>query len=90
MVTIRLTRGGAKKRPFYQIVVADVRSPRDGRYIERIGFFNPVATGGEVPLRLDLPRVDYWLKSGAQPTDRVRQLIKQARREAAPEAPVAA
>lgn len=90
MVTIRLTRGGAKKRPFYQIVVADVRSPRDGRYIERIGFFNPIATGGEVPLRVDLARADHWLSNGAQPTDRVRQLLKQARREAAVETTAAA
>jgi small subunit ribosomal protein S16 len=82
MVTIRLTRGGAKKRPFYQIVVADVRSPRDGRYIERIGFYNPVATGGEVPLRVDRARAEHWIKAGAQPTDRVRQLLKRAAKEA--------
>ena len=83
MVTIRLTRGGAKKHPFYQIVVADIRSARDGRYIERIGFYNPQAKGGEIPLRVDRNRADYWVKCGAQPTDRVAQLLKQAAREAA-------
>lgn len=83
MVTIRLTRGGAKKHPFYQIVVADIRSPRDGRYIERIGFYNPQARGGEIPLRIDRARADYWLKCGAQPTERAAQLLKQAEREAA-------
>ncbi len=90
MVTIRLTRGGAKKHPFYQIVVADIRSARDGRYIERIGFFNPIAKGGEVALRVDRARADHWLKNGAQPTDRVRQLLKQAAREAAAAIPAAA
>jgi small subunit ribosomal protein S16 len=83
MVTIRLSRGGAKKRPFYQVVVADVRSRRDGRYIERIGFFNPIAVGGEVMLRLDRDRADYWLSQGAKPTERVAQLLKTAAREAA-------
>lgn len=90
MVTIRLSRGGAKKRPFYQIVVADVRSSRDGRYIERIGFYNPVATGGEVPLRVDRARADHWIKNGAQPTDRVRQLLKRAAKEAVVDTTVAA
>lgn len=90
MVTIRLTRGGAKKHPFYQIVVTDIRSPRDGRYIERIGFFNPTAKGGEVPLRVDRARADHWIKNGAQPTDRVRQLLRQAAREAAAAIPAAA
>ena len=61
MVTIRLSRGGAKKRPFYQIVVADERVKRDGSYIERIGFFNPGATGGEVRLRLDRARAEHWI-----------------------------
>jgi small subunit ribosomal protein S16 len=87
MVTIRLTRGGAKKHPFYQIVVADIRSPRDGRYIERIGFYNPTARGGEVPLRVDPARAEHWIQNGAQPTDRVRQLLKQAAREAAAQLP---
>lgn len=88
MVTIRLSRGGAKKRPFYHIVVADVRAKRDGRYIERIGFFNPIAVGGEQRLRLDRARADHWLERGAQPTDRVRQLIKQAKRDASTAPPV--
>lgn len=79
MVVIRLARGGAKKRPFYQIVVADKRSPRDGRFIENIGFFNPIAAEKEECLRLDLSRVDYWVGTGAQPSDRVNALIKRAR-----------
>ncbi len=90
MVTIRLTRGGAKKHPFYQIVVTDIRSPRDGRYIERIGFFNPTAKGGEVSLRVDRARAEHWIGKGAQPTDRVRQLLRQAAREAAAALPAAA
>lgn len=83
MVTIRLSRTGAKKRPFYHIVVADSRSPRDGRYIERVGFFNPVATGGEERLRVDQARVDHWVSNGAQTTDRVAQLVKEAAKAAA-------
>lgn len=93
MVSIRLSRGGAKKRPFYQVVVADIRARRDGRYIERIGFFNPRATGGEDRLRLDTTRADYWIGQGAQPTDRVTQLLKEARKLAdipVAEAPAAA
>lgn len=82
MVKIRLSRGGAKKRPFYQIVIADIRSSRDGRYIERIGFFNPRATGGEVRLRLDHVRAEHWIRQGAQPTERVMQLLKEARKQA--------
>ncbi len=78
MVTIRLARGGAKKKPFYHITVADVRSPRDGRFIERIGFFNPVAKGREERLRLDLERMDYWKSQGAQVTPRVAVLAKDA------------
>ncbi len=77
MVSIRLSRSGAKKRPFYHIVVADSRERRDGRYIERLGFFYPIATGKEESLRLDLTRANYWLKVGAKPTERVTQLIKQ-------------
>lgn len=80
MVTIRLSRGGAKKRPFYQIVVADVRSARDGGYVERIGFFNPIAVGGEQRLRIDEARAKHWLERGAQPTDRVAQLLREASR----------
>jgi len=86
MVTIRLSRGGAKKRPFYQIVVADVRSPRDGGYIERIGFFNPIAVGGEARLRVDQARAKHWITQGAQPTERVAQLLKEAATKAAEEA----
>ncbi len=83
MVTIRLTRGGAKKRPFYHVVVTDSRNRRDGRYIERLGFFNPIATGKEEGLRLDLERVNYWLGHGAQPSERVANLIKQFEKKAA-------
>ena len=81
MVSIRLSRGGAKKRPFYQIVVADERLKRDGRYIERIGFFNPIATGGEVRLRLDRARAEHWIGRGAQPSDRVARLWKEVAAE---------
>ena len=84
MVTIRLSRGGAKNHPFYQIVVANSRSPRDGRYIERIGFFNPLARGQEEKLRIDVERVAYWQANGAQASDRVAQLIKEnAKQQAA-------
>ncbi len=83
MVTIRLARGGAKKRPFYNIVVADSRNARDGRFIERIGFFNPLARGQEETLRLDLDRVEHWVGTGAATTDRVAKLIKDARKAAA-------
>ena len=83
MVTIRLARTGAKKRPFYHIVVADSRRARDGRYIERVGFFNPIATGGEERLRVERERVDYWVSKGAQPSERVAHLIKGARKAAA-------
>jgi small subunit ribosomal protein S16 len=83
MVTIRLSRGGAKNRPFYQIVVTDSRSSRDGRYIERIGFFNPLARGNEETLRLDSERVAYWKANGAQTSERVAQLIKVASKSAA-------
>ncbi|MDY6991085.1 MAG: 30S ribosomal protein S16 [Pseudomonadota bacterium] len=78
MVSIRLSRGGAKKRPFYHIIVTDSRNRRDGSYLERLGFFNPVAQGKESELRLDYQRVEYWLKTGAQPSERVARLIKQA------------
>lgn len=82
MVKIRLSRGGAKKRPFYQIVVADIRSTRDGKYIERIGFFNPGAKGGEERLRVDRARAEHWIGQGAQPTERVAQLLKTAAKQA--------
>ena len=83
MVTIRLSRGGAKNRPFYHVVVTDSRSGRDGRYIERIGFFNPVARGNEQRLSLDTERVGYWTSNGAQPSERVATLIKDAQQAAA-------
>lgn len=75
MVTIRLSRGGAKRRPFYTIVVTDSRCARDGRCIERIGFFNPVATGQEVRLKIDRDRVDYWVSQGAKTSERVGKLL---------------
>ena len=77
MVTIRLARTGAKKRPFYHIVVTNSRSARGGRFIERVGYFNPVATGGETRLEVNSDRVNYWLSQGAQTSDRVGQLIKE-------------
>jgi small subunit ribosomal protein S16 len=83
MVSIRLSRGGAKKRPFYHLVVSDQRSSRDGRSIERVGFFNPIAAGAEEELRVDLERVDHWVGQGAQMSDRVAALVKQARKAAA-------
>ncbi len=83
MVKIRLSRGGAKKKPFYHIVVADSRNKRDGRRIERIGFYNPMAKGQEEGLRLDLERVDYWTGVGAQISERVQNLVSQARKSAA-------
>jgi small subunit ribosomal protein S16 len=79
MVTIRLSRGGALKRPFYHIVVTDRRNRRDGRYIERLGFFNPIATGAEEALKIDLERADYWVSHGARASDRVAKLIKRYR-----------
>jgi len=78
MVTIRLARGGAKKRPFYHLVVTDSRTARDGRYIERVGFFNPVAKGQESRLNVNQERVSYWFSQGAQTTDRVAKLLKDA------------
>ena len=81
MVTIRLARHGAKKSPFYHITVADRSSSRDGRFVERVGFYNPVAKGQAEVLRLDLERVDYWMDVGAQPSERVAKLIKQARKQ---------
>ncbi len=82
MVTIRLSRGGAKKRPFYHITVTDSRNARDGRYIERVGFFNPVARGQEQRLRVNQERVDYWLGHGAQLSDRVARLVREAQKQA--------
>lgn len=82
MVTIRLARGGAKKRPFYQVVVTDSRNARDGRFIERVGFFNPIAAGQAEPLRLDLDRIEHWVNLGATVSDRVQALIKSAKKAA--------
>ena len=79
MVTIRLSRGGALKRPFYHIVVTDRRNRRDGRYIERLGYFNPIATGREERLKVDLERADFWVSHGAKASDRVAALIKRYR-----------
>jgi small subunit ribosomal protein S16 len=77
MLTIRLARSGAKKRPFYHISVADSRMPRDGRFVERVGYYNPIASGQEVRLEVDVERIDYWISKGAQPSERVLNLLKQ-------------
>jgi len=82
MVVIRLALGGSKKRPFYHLSVADQRFPRDGRFIERVGFFNPVARGQEERLRIDLDRVNHWVSQGAQLSDRAAQLVKDASKNA--------
>ena len=81
MVKIRLERAGAKKRPFYHLVIADVRSRRDGRFIERVGFYNPIATGKEEKLRIDQDRLNYWISQGAQATERVARLVRMAARD---------
>ena len=81
MVKIRLARAGAKKRPFYHLVASDSRSPRDGRFIERLGFFNPIAVGGEVRLRVNTERVDHWVACGAQLSDRAAKLVGEAREQ---------
>ncbi len=78
MVVIRLARGGAKKRPFYNVVVADSRNRRDGRFIERVGFYNPVAREGQEALRLDNDRISYWQGNGALLSDAVAKLVKRA------------
>ena len=77
MVKIRLARAGAKKRPFYHVVVTDSRNRRDGRFIERVGFYNPIATGGEVELQINRERVDHWLSHGAKASERVVHLLKR-------------
>jgi len=76
MVVIRLSRGGAKKRPFYHIVVADKQRSRNGRFIEQVGYFNPIASGKDVRLTLNIERIQEWVAKGAQPSDRVKHLIK--------------
>jgi small subunit ribosomal protein S16 len=82
MVVIRLARGGAKKRPFFNIVVADARTRRDGRFIERVGFYNPVASGGEQPLRVAFDRVSHWTSHGARVSSTVERLLSQAKASA--------
>lgn len=82
MVVIRLSRGGSKKRPFYQVVVADSRFPRDGRFIERVGYFNPLASGQAKRLELNLEAVEAWVAKGAQLSDRVQSLVKEAKKAA--------
>ncbi len=77
MVVIRLARGGAKKRPFYNLVVADSRNPRDGRFLERVGFYNPVAPEGNEKLRIDVERVRHWQSQGAKLSDSAQRLVKQ-------------
>lgn len=79
MVVIRLARGGAKKRPFYNIVVAEGRARRDGRFIERVGFYNPMAAGGEQPLRVSLDRIAHWAGVGAQLSPTVARLVERAK-----------
>lgn len=81
MVIIRLARGGTNKRPFYHVVVTDSRSPRDGRYVERLGLFNPIAAGKEVRLRLELERIQYWVGKGAQLSPRVAKLIQDFQKQ---------
>lgn len=90
MVVIRLARGGAKKRPFYNVVVADSRSRRDGRFIERVGFYNPIATAKEESLRLSVDRIVFWQERGAKLSDTVAGLVKRSARPAAPATVVAA
>ena len=80
MVTIRLSRGGAKKQPFYHIVATDSRARRDGRYIERLGYYNPVARGDATPLEVNLERLDYWVGTGAQMSERVAKIVKAYRK----------
>jgi small subunit ribosomal protein S16 len=80
MVIIRLSRSGSKKRPFYHLTVADSRVARDGRFIERVGFYNPIARGAEEGARLEMDRIDHWVKQGAQLSDRVQQIVKAYRK----------
>jgi small subunit ribosomal protein S16 len=82
MVKIRLTRGGAKKRPFYHIVVTDQRNKRDGRALERLGYYNPVASGNDKRVELDTARIEHWVGHGAQMSDKVRELVKEVSRQA--------
>jgi len=82
MVVIRLTRGGSKKRPFFNIVAADSRNRRDGRFLERVGFYNPMASGQAETLRVALDRVDYWVANGAQVSPTVTRLLREAKTKA--------
>jgi small subunit ribosomal protein S16 len=81
MVTIRFSRTGMLKHPFYHIVVTDSRNRRDGRYIERVGYFNPIPKGADVPVLIKLDRVDYWLSQGAQTSETVGNLLKDYRKQ---------
>ncbi|MEM9742118.1 MAG: 30S ribosomal protein S16 [Pseudomonadota bacterium] len=90
MLIIRLTRHGAKKAPFYHVTVADRAAKRDGRFVERVGFYNPVSKGNAETLRIDLARIDHWMSHGAKPSETVAKLISKARKAAAAEAPAAA
>jgi small subunit ribosomal protein S16 len=81
MVRIRLARHGSKQNPFYHITVADKRRSRDGRFIEQLGFFNPVAKGSAEEYRIDMDRIDYWLSKGAQPSEMVKKLVTRAKKE---------
>jgi small subunit ribosomal protein S16 len=81
MVRIRLARAGTTNAPFYHVIVSDKRNKRDGRNIERIGFYNPIARGKAEPLRIDLTRADYWMSVGAKPSEKVEALIKQLRKQ---------
>lgn len=90
MVSIRLARSGSKKRPFYHLTVADRRNSRDGRFIERVGFFNPVARGQEERLRVDRERLDFWVSQGAHVSERVAKLIKESQKQESKEAVEAA
>lgn len=80
MITIRLARGGAKGRPFYHLVVADKRCARDGRFIEKLGYYNPLAKGKDIPLSFNLERINHWVSVGAQASDSAMRLIKQAQK----------
>jgi small subunit ribosomal protein S16 len=82
MVKIRLARGGAKKRPFYRVIATDSRNARDGRFIEKLGYFNPVARGAEKRVELNMDRVDHWVSQGAQLSDRVAGLVREAKKAA--------
>ena len=86
MVVIRMSRGGSKNRPYFNVVVADSRNPRDGRFIERVGFFNPMAPEGTEQFRIALDRVAHWESKGAQASDAVQKLIKRGKQQAVPQA----